>query len=68
MVAVRRGTRIRLINMPNDPDPIPAGSEGVVIGATDGPLGQIEVRWDNSTRTLSLIPGVDIFEILGPEE
>jgi len=68
MVQVRKGTRIRLIAMPDDPDPIPTGSEGTVVDATDGPLGRIEVRWDNSTRTLSLIPGVDIFEIIGRKD
>ncbi len=57
------GDRIRLISMPNDPDPIPAGSTGTVISATTGTFAQIDVDWDNG-RTLALIPGVDQYEII----
>ena len=66
-VKAKPGDRIRLIAMPNDPDPIPAGSEGVVIEVTDGPLAQIIVKWDID-RSLALVPGVDVFEIVGREE
>jgi len=66
MIQVKPGSRIRLLAMPDDPDPIPAGSEGVVVEVTDGPLAQIEVRWDNSSRSLALVPGVDVFEIIEP--
>jgi len=65
MDPVNPGTRIRLIAMPNDPDPIPAGSEGVVVEVTDGPLAQIIVRWDIQ-RSLALVPGVDEFEVIEP--
>ena len=58
------GDHIRMIEMPNDPDPIPPGSEGVVVDVTDGPLAQIIVDWKNG-RSLTLIPGVDRFEIIG---
>ena len=58
------GDRIRLLSMPDDPDPIPAGSLGTVLSVTTGPLAQIEVRWDSS-RSLALIPGVDQFEVVG---
>ena len=68
MLTVKRGDRIKLINMPDDPDPIPAGSEGVVIDVTDGPLAQITVEWIGINRTLALIPGVDRFEIIGQDE
>jgi len=63
MVAI--GDRIRLIEMPNDPDPIPAGAAGTVLSVTTGPYAQIEVAWDGSTRSLALIPGVDRFEVIG---
>ena len=54
--------------MPDDPDPIPVGSTGTIESVTDGPLGQVWVRWDSS-RSLALIPGVDRFEVIerGPE-
>ena len=57
------GDHIRMIEMPNDPDPIPPGSEGVVVDVTDGPLAQILVDWKNG-RSLALLPGVDRFEII----
>lgn len=49
------GTRIRLIAMPDDPDPVPSGSEGTVTG---GNKYGIWIDWDNG-RALNLIPGVD---------
>ncbi len=68
MKNVKAGDRIRLIHMPDDPDPIPAGSEGLVIDVTDGPLAQITVDWIGMNRTLTLIPGVDRFEIIDHKE
>jgi hypothetical protein len=68
MSAVKKGDRIRLIAMPEDPDPIPAGSEGVVVEVTNGPLAQIIVDWIGIDRSLALIPGVDLFEIIGRQE
>jgi len=55
--------------MADDPDPVPVGSTGTVESVTEGPLGQVHVRWDDSHRSLSLIPGVDRFEIIerGPQ-
>ncbi|MBC8426429.1 DUF4314 domain-containing protein [bacterium] len=68
MTTIRKGDRIRLIHMPDDPDPIPAGSTGTIESVTEGPLGQVWVRWD-SGRSLALVPGVDRFEVIerGPE-
>ena len=68
MTPIRSGDRIRLISMPDDPDPIPAGSTGTIESVTEGPLGQVWVRWD-SGRSLALVPGVDRFEVIkrGPE-
>jgi hypothetical protein len=65
---IRGGDRIKLIAMADDPDPVPAGSTGTVESVTDGPLGQVWVRWD-SGRSLALVPGVDRFEVIerGPE-
>jgi len=67
-VKIRPGDRLSLIAMPNDPDPIPAGSEGVVVEVTEGPLAQIVVEWIGLNRSLALILGVDVFEIIGRED
>lgn len=55
------GTRIRLLDMQNDPNPVPAGTCGTVMAVDD--VGQLLMRWDNG-RSLSLLPGVDSFEVL----
>lgn len=55
------GTRIRLIEMPDDPNPAHVGTCGTVLAVDDA--GQLLMRWDNG-RSLSLVPGVDGFEIL----
>ena len=68
MKNVKPGDRIRLLNMPDDPDPIMPGSEGVVVDVTDGPLAQVTVNWIGMDRTLALIPGVDHFVVIGHEE
>lgn len=57
------GTRIRLVRMGDDPDPIEPGTEGTVDWVSNGAIEQIGVKWDNG-RTLGLVPGVDIFTIL----
>lgn len=49
------GTRVALVEMPNDPVPIPAGTWGTVVG---GNGAQIWVEWDNGSR-LALIVGID---------
>lgn len=55
-----QGARVRLRAMPDDPDPVAVGSQGTVVG---GNGGQLWVRWD-SGRTLSLIVGVDRYQVL----
>ena len=54
------GKRVKLIIMNEDPDPIPPGTEGTVVGV-GGDV--IEMKWDNG-RVLGLIWGVDEFEII----
>lgn len=56
---VKKGDRIRLLSMSNDPCPIPVGTEGTVTFVTDmksfqAGAFQIGVSWDNG-RTLSLV-------------
>jgi len=67
MRQVKVGDRIRLTHMPDDPDPLPAGSEGLVVAVMDDFMPQIEVRWD-SGRTLYLLPDIDSFEIIDRAE
>lgn len=55
------GKRVKCVLMPNDPDPIPSGTEGTVEYIDDA--GHIHVKWDNG-RTLSLIPNIDIYEVI----
>ncbi len=61
------GDRIRLIHMPEDPDPIPAGSLGTVraIHPQRGWM-QVEVDWDNGRQLMLSLPA-DVIEILGPD-
>lgn len=54
------GTRIRLYSM-NDPQAVPSGTLGTVVYVDD--MGQLVMKWDNG-RSLSLIPGVDNFDIV----
>ena len=57
---MEQGTRIRLIFM-DDTFPLPPGSEGEVTFIDDA--GHIHVNWDEG-RMMSLIPGVDQWEII----
>lgn len=63
---VKAGDRIMLRSMPEDPAPLPAGSTGTVRAVTQGQFAQIQVVWDSGSN-LSLIPGVDHFEVLSPD-
>ncbi len=51
--------RVELLAMPNDPDPIPVGTKGIVANAVNV-QGQMiyDVKWDNG-RTLNLLEGED---------
>jgi len=65
------GDRVRLITMPNDPNPIPEGSEGTVREIVHLPWGhdmraQIWIDWDNG-RHLACICPPDHLEILGAD-
>ena len=64
--APKVGDRIRLIHMPEDPDPIPTGSLGTVC-AIQPHHGwtQIEVDWDNGRRLMLSLPD-DLVEIVIP--
>jgi hypothetical protein len=63
-----KGARLRLLEMPDDPDPIPVGMTGTVVSAVNlrGSI-QIIVRWDNG-RSLNLVCPPDRFEILEEQD
>jgi len=54
------GKRVRLIEMKDDPYPVPSGTEGTVYH-TGG--GVINVEWDNG-RDLGLVDGVDRYTVI----
>jgi hypothetical protein len=68
---VKPGDRIRLIEMPDDPAPIPKGTEGVVghVGPALEGREQVSVVWDcEPSRSLALVVPPDTFEIVGHED
>jgi hypothetical protein len=63
-VNISIGDYIELVNMPDDPDPIPAGTRGKVRDIS-GSYGQtyLSVDWDNR-RSLTVILPVDTVKVL----
>jgi len=57
----KQGTRIKLVQMVQDPQPIEPNTLGIVDFVDD--VGHIHMKWDNG-RTLALIPNVDEFEVV----
>lgn len=70
--AISVGDRIRLLAMPDDPNPVPIGTEGVVQMVTDISFHkekeiQLIVKWDNG-RSLSCICPPDLVEIVSQQD
>jgi hypothetical protein len=66
MTAPQPGDRIRLVTMPDDPDPIPPGSIGTVTAVRQHRTwSQVDVAWDNG-RTLMLVAPPDQFAVMVP--
>ena len=64
IAGLKVGDRIRLIQMVDDPDPIPAGTIGTVTEIhIHSDWTQIEVSWEDN-RKLMLVSPPDKFEII----
>ena len=64
----KAGDRVKLISMPDDPDPIPYGTLGTIRSTTDLHFTgthetQVHINWDNG-RSLSCICPPDRLEII----
>lgn len=57
---MKPGDRIELVSMPDDPDPIPAGTRGTVERITEvhwpQPYLQLWVQWDNGRTLMPCVP------------
>jgi hypothetical protein len=54
---LKTGDRIRLLSMPDDPDPIPVGTLGTVLRTHDhSGWCQVEVAWDSGRSLMLTIP------------
>lgn len=63
---MKRGDRVELIRMGDDPHPLEPGARGTVTFVDA--LGTIHVHWDNG-RTLGLLPDAgDEYRLLPAEE
>lgn len=59
------GTRIMLLSMGNDPNPVDSGTRGTVIAVDD--VGTLHCHFDNE-RQFGIVPGEDSFRKLTAEE
>lgn len=67
MLEVKSGQRIKLISMPNDPNPIPCGATGMITDVNKfGEGANLSVRWDPpyQTRSLNILVPEDKFVII----
>ncbi len=56
-IRLKRGDRIRLVSMPDDPDPIPVGMLGTVTEVHEHrDWMQVEVDWDNGRSLMLTMP------------
>ncbi len=54
---LKTGDRVRLISMPDDVDPVPVGTLGVVLQVFNhGEWQQVEVAWDNGRKLMLSMP------------
>jgi hypothetical protein len=71
MTSIHPGDRIRLIAMPDDPNPIPPGTTGTIKSVKQHGAGrdawvQVEVEWDTGRKLMLSVPP-DRLEVLPGE-
>ncbi|MER9176229.1 DUF4314 domain-containing protein [Mesorhizobium sp. M0955] len=57
----RKGDRLELLAMPNDPCPVPVGTKGTVVADStwvDYETWQTRMQWDDG-RTLAIVSPID---------
>ncbi|TWT51060.1 hypothetical protein Pla22_38360 [Rubripirellula amarantea] len=53
----KAGDRVRLVSMTDDPDPVPAGTTGTVVGVyPQRGWMQVDVDWDSGRSLMLSIP------------
>ncbi len=63
---LKPGDRVRLISMPDDVNPVPVGTLGVVLKVINhGEWQQVEVAWDNGRKLMLSMPD-DCVEVVPP--
>ncbi len=60
-----KGTRVQLDHMGDDPNPIPSGTKGTVVGVDDA--GTVFCNFDNG-RYLGICPEVDSFHKISEQK
>jgi hypothetical protein len=71
MTTPQPGDRIRLVAMPDDPDPVPAGTTGTVRSVRTCGSGrdawlQVDVDWDNGRKLMLSVPPDQVTVMPGP--
>jgi hypothetical protein len=71
MTILRPGDRIRLISMPDDPNPVPIESMGTVTfvrqcGSGPHAWFQVGVDWDNGRKLMLSVPPDEV-DSVGPD-
>lgn len=59
----RAGQRVRLVRTSDPHTRLRPGAEGVIRFETHGEYGSVAIDWDDGSK-LSMVPGVDSFEVL----